>query len=178
VVKSDNSVWFTDPDYGLRQNTTGQSVEQGGDYVFRVDPTTGSIAIVADDFVKPNGLVFSPDEKTLYIADSAVTDGPEFPSHIRKFDVNDDGTLSGGHVFATTAGVPDGLRVDIAGNVWTSAGPGINCYTSSGELLGRIAFPYDVTNLTFGGPKRNRLFVTSGPALYALAVNAVGAQWP
>lgn len=178
VVKSDGSVWFTDPDYGLRQNLPGVPREQANDNVFRVDPWTGVVTVVADDFVKPNGLCFSPDEAVLYVVDSAVTDGSDLPSHIRRFAVRDDGTLSGGAVFATTVGVPDGLRVDAEGNVWTSAGAGVNCYAPSGDLLGRITFPQDVTNVTFGGPERRRLFVTSGPGLYAIDLNAAGAQRP
>ncbi len=128
--------------------------------------------------VKPNGLCFSPDESVLYIVDSAVTDGPDLPSHIRRFGVRSDGTLTGGEVFATTVGIPDGLRVDTAGNVWTSAGPGVNCYEPSGDFLGRIEFPQDVTNVTFGGPERHRLFVTSGSGVYAIDLNAAGAQRP
>jgi gluconolactonase len=178
VVKSDGSVWFTDPDYGLRQNLPGTPRDQAKDNVFRVDGKTGKVTVVADDFVKPNGLCFSPDERVLYIVDSAVTDGPDLPSHIRRFSVRDDGTLSGGEVFATTVGVPDGLRVDTDGNVWTSAGPGVNVYTPDGDWLGRIAFPQDVTNVTFGGDDRRRLFATSGPGLYAIDVSAEGAQRP
>jgi gluconolactonase len=178
VVKSDGSVWFTDPDYGLRQNLPGTPREQAHDNVFRVDPSSGRIDVVADDFVKPNGLTFSPDETILYVADSAVTDGPDLPSHIRAFRVGDDGRLSGGEVFATTVGIPDGLRVDTDGNVWTSAGPGVNVYAPDGILLGRIRFPQDVTNLTFGGPARRHVFVTTGPQLFAVDTNARGAQWP
>jgi gluconolactonase len=178
VVKSDGSIWFTDPGYGLHQSGKDAKSEQAGEFVYRVDLHDGRVAIVVDDFIKPNGLCFSPDEKTLYIIDSAVSEGPGFPSHIRSFAVQDDGTLKGGHVFATTVGIPDGLRVDTAGNVWSSAGDGINCYTPSGLLLGRIGLPQPVTNLTFGGPLRNRLFITAGTALYALPVNAVGAQRP
>jgi gluconolactonase len=178
VVKSDGSIWFTDPDYGLRQNLPGTPREQERDNVFRVDPASGRLDMVADDFVKPNGLVFSPDEKTLYIADSAVSDGPGLPSHIRAFRVGENGRLSGGEVFVTTVGIPDGLRVDMEGNVWTSAGPGVNVYTPAGELLGRIPFPHDVTNLTFGGPGRRQLFVTAGPQLHVMETNASGAQWP
>ena len=177
VVKSDGSIWFTDPNYGFRYHVTEGKLEQAGDYVYRVD-AGGAISVVADDFVKPNGLVFSPDETMLYIADSAITDGPELPSHIRRFEVQDDGTLKGGEVFATTIGIPDGLRVDTEGNVWTSAGPGVNCYSPSGDLLGRIDFPGDVTNLAFGGPRRDRMFVTCQTQLFALTVNATGAQWP
>jgi gluconolactonase len=178
VVKSDGSIWFTDPDYGLRQNLPGTPREQERDNVFRVDPASGGIDVVVDDFVKPNGLAFSPDETTLYIADSAVSDGPGLPSHIRSFRVGDDGRLSGGEVFVTTVGIPDGLRTDTDGHVWTSAGPGVNVYTPAAELLGRIDFPHDVTNLTFGGPGRRQLFVTAGPQLHVLETNASGVQWP
>ncbi len=178
VVKSDGTVWFTDPDYGLRQNTVGQAVEQEHDHVFRFDPADGNLTVVADDFEKPNGLAFSPDERRLYIADSAVTEGPDHPSHIRVFDVRDDGTLGGGEIFATTVGVPDGMRVDTEGNLWASAGPGVNVYTPETDLIGRIAFPSDVTNLVFGGPGDRRLFVTAGRALYLVEVDAVGAQRP
>jgi gluconolactonase len=178
VVKSDGSIWFTDPDYGLRQNLPGETREQAHDNVFRLDPATGKLRSVVDDFVKPNGLAFSPDEKTLYIADSAVTDGPDRPSHIRAFQVRDDGTLAGGDVFVTTIGIPDGMRTDRDGNLWASAGPGVNVYTSWAELLGRIDFPVDVTNLTFGGPQDRCLFVTAGPSVYSVEVSAIGAQWP
>lgn len=175
VVKSDGSVWFTDPDYGLRQS--GASREQDADYVFRVD-TRGRLEAVATDFVRPNGLAFSPGERTLYIADSAVSDAPDLPSHIRAFTVVEDGTLRGGEVFATTTGIPDGLRVDTTGNVWASAGRGVNCYSPAGRLLGRIELPDQVANLTFGTPRRNRLFVTAGGGLYAFPVIAEGAQRP
>jgi gluconolactonase len=178
VVKSDGTVWFTDPDYGLRQNTVGQSVEQDGHYVFRFDPAGGHLTVVADDFVKPNGLAFSPDERILYVADSAVTEGPGFPSHIRAFDVRDNGTLAGGDVFTTTVGVPDGMRVDASGNLWASAGSGINVYTPAAELLQRVGFPHDVTNLTFGSAGDRSLFVTAGPALYLVEVDAIGVQGP
>ena len=100
-------------------------------------------------------------------------------SHIRRFAVRDDGTLAGGEVFVTTAGIPDGLRLDSEGNVWTSAGPKIDIYSPEAELLGQIGgFAADVTNLTFGGAGRNRLFVTAGTGLYGLPILAWGAQWP
>jgi gluconolactonase len=178
VVRADGTVWFTDPDYGLRQHVRDQPREQAGDYVFRFDPVTGRLDIAVDDFVKPNGLAFSPDQRTLYIADSAVTEGPGHPSHIRSFGVADDGRLSGGEVFATTVGVPDGMRVDRDGHLWASAGPGINRYSPGGELLDRIEFPMDVTNLAFGTPGDGCLFVTAGTSLFAVPVTASGAQWP
>jgi gluconolactonase len=176
VVRADGSIWFTDPDYGLRHNLPGTPKEQDGDFVFRWDPASGGLTIVVDDFDRPNGLAFSPDESILYIADSGVVDGPGRNSHVRRFRVDDRGRLHGGEVFATTVGIPDGLRVDRDGNVWQSAGPGVNVYDPSGGLLGRVPFPDDVTNVAFGGPDDGRLFVTSGTAVYALPTVAVGAR--
>jgi gluconolactonase len=178
VVKSDGTIWFTDPQYGLWMSFPGVESEEAHENVYRVDPATGAISAVVSDFQKPNGLAFSPDETWLYVADSAVSHDPAGNSHIRRFRVEGDGSLSGGDVFVTTQGIPDGLRSDMAGNIWTSAGPGVNCYTPQGELLGRIDFPMDVTNLTFGGPERNRIFVTAGPNLFSFRVKARGAQWP
>ncbi len=176
VVKSDGSIWFTDPNYGIMSDYEGYKAEpeQDGNYVYRVDPKSGKITVAVDDFSKPNGLAFSPDESTLYIADSAISHDPDGPSHIRSFKVGKDGTLRGGKVFATTDGIPDGLRVDTGGNVWTSAGAGINAYAASGDLLGRIRFPQVVANLCFGGPKRNRIFVACTHEIYAFYVTASG----
>ena len=178
VVTSDGSVWFTDPDYGIRLHIPGGEKEQPADHVFRVG-THGRLTAVARDFDKPNGLAFSPDERLLYVADSAVTDGPDRNSHIRRFDVAADGTLSGGEVFATTIGVPDGMRVDVEGNVWASAGAKIDVYAPSGGLLGQIVdFPAPVTNLTFGGRHKDRIFITAGGSLFAVGVAIAGAQTP
>jgi gluconolactonase len=179
VVHSDGSVWFTDPDYGIRLHIPDGAKQQPGDYVYRIDPTTGELSAVVRDFDKPNGLAFSPDERTLYVADSAITDGPGKNSHIRRFDVNADGSLGGGEVFATTRGVPDGMRVDVEGNVWASAGAKIDVYAPDGALLGQVAdFPAPVTNLTFGGRDRDRIFVTAGGSLFAVGVAIEGAQTP
>jgi gluconolactonase len=178
VVRLDGTIWFTDPDYGLRQNVRDQPKEQTHDNVFRFDPATGVLTSVVDDFEKPNGLAFSPDHRTLYVADSAVTEGPEHPSHIRAFRVDDDGRVSGGEVFATTVGIPDGMRVDTAGHLWASAGAGVNVYAPDGELLGRVDFPVDVTNVTFGSPGSGHLFVTAGTTLYLLRVTADPSLWP
>lgn len=178
VVRADDTIWFTDPDYGLRQHVRDEPREQQHDNVFRFDPRTGRLSVAVDDLDKPNGLAFSPDHSTLYVADSAVTEGPGRASHIRAFHVADDGRLSGGAVFATTVGVPDGMRVDSAGNLWASAGAGIDVYTPTGELLGRVAFPADVTNLAFGSPGSGDLFVTAGTSLYLLRVTADAAPWP
>ena len=179
VVRSDGSIWFTDPDYGLRYHVPDGVRAQSKDNVFRLDPISGALTAVVSDFDKPNGLAFSPDESVLYIADSAVSDGPGRNSHIRRFRVNADGTLSGGEVFVTTDGIPDGMRVDTDGNLWTSAGAKIDVYTPDAVLLGQITgFPAPVTNLTFGGPMGDRIYVTAGGSLFSILVRAKGAQRP
>jgi gluconolactonase len=181
VVKSDDSIWFSDPSYGIMTEFEGSrsEQEQGGCYVYRVDPKTGEIATVVEDFVKPNGLAFSPDEKILYVADSAASHDPNAPHHIRAFDVVDGKKLANGRVFCDIKGgsIPDGFRVDVNGNVWTSA-DGVECYAPDGTLLGRIRVPEVVANVTFGGKRRNRLFITATTSLYAVYVNTTGVQRP
>jgi gluconolactonase len=181
VVKSDGTIWFTDPNYGILSDYEGykSAMEQDGCYVYRVDPASGDIRIVADDFVKPNGLAFSPDEKTLYIADSGFSHDPAAPHHIRAFAVSDDGKLAKGRVFSEVSpGVPDGIRTDVSGNVWTSCQNGVICIDPSGASLGKIRVPQMVSNLTFGGPRRNRLFLTATKSLYAVYLATTGAQIP
>ena len=181
VVKSDGSVWFTDPTYGIMSDYEGHKAEpeQDGCFVYRVDPATGEVAVVADDFVKPNGLAFSPDERILYVSDTGLSHAPDGPHHIRAFDVVDGASLRNPRVFAVISpGVPDGFRVDTAGNVWTSAQDGVHCHAPDGTKLGRIKLPQMVSNLVFGGPKRNRLFITSTHAVYSVFVAANGAQRP
>jgi gluconolactonase len=181
VVKSDGSIWFTDPTYGILTDYEGFKAdpEQQGCYVFRADAETGQLSVVADDFVKPNGLAFSPDERLLYIADSGFSHDPSAPHHIRAFDVVDGRKLTNSRVFAEVSpGVPDGFRCDTGGNVWTSSQNGVQCYAPDGTLLGRIRIPTMVSNLAFGGPKRNRLFITATNALYSVYVAATGAQTP
>jgi gluconolactonase len=181
VVKSDDSIWFSDPSYGIMTEFEGSrsEQEQGGCYVYRVDPKTGEIATVVEDFVKPNGLAFSPDEKILYVADSAASHDPNAPHHIRAFDVVDGKKLTNSRVFCDIKGgsIPDGFRVDVNGNVWTSA-DGVECYAPDGTLLGRIRVPEVVANVTFGGKRRNRLFITATTSLYAVYVNTTGVQRP
>lgn len=181
VVKSDGTVWFTDPTYGIMSDYEGYKAEpeQDGCYVYRVEPRTGEIAVVVDDFAKPNGLAFSPDEKFLYIADSGSSHDPDGPHHIRRFEVREDGTLASGEVFCEVSpGVPDGFRFDIDGNLWTSAKDGVHCFSREGELIGKIRLPTMVSNLTFGGPKRNRLFITATDRLFSVYVATTGAQRP
>jgi gluconolactonase len=147
--------------------------------VFCADPDSGELFIVADDFVKPNGLAFSPDESRLYVADSGLSHDPNGPHHIRVFDVSSDNRLSGGEVFVEVApGVPDGFRFDENGNLWSSARDGVRVFDCDGNPLGHIRFPKMVSNLTFGGPKRNRLFVTQTDSLCSIYVGVRGAQRP
>ena len=181
VVKSDGSIWFTDPTYGIISDYEGYKAEseQEGCFVYRVDPATGEVAVAADDFVKPNGLAFSPDENILYIADSAFSHDPEGPHHIRAFDVGDDGSLRNSRVYADVSpGVPDGFRLDVDGNLWTSCQDGVICFAPDGTALGKINIPAVVANLTFGGPRRNRLFITATKSLYAVYVATTGVQAP
>jgi gluconolactonase len=181
VVKSDGTIWFTDPTYGISAAYEGGKAESelGANYVFRFDPRDGSLSIVADDFRKPNGLAFSPDERLLYIADSGFIGNPDWPRHIRAFQVRDDGTLAGGRVLTEVSPhAPDGFRVDSEGNIWSSAGDGVHCYTPEGELIGKVRVPERVGNLTFGGTARNRLFICGHTSLYSVFVNASGAQRP
>jgi gluconolactonase len=177
VVASDGAVWFTDPPYGIMSDYEGGRAEseQGGNHVYRIDPVTAAVSRAADDFDKPNGLALSPDETVMYVADSGGSHTPDGPHHVRRFKVSG-GRLSGGEVFAVVSpGVPDGLRLDTAGNVWVSCGDGVVVYGSDGTALGKIRVPEPVANLTFGGSRRNRLFIAASTSLYSLYVNARGA---
>ncbi|MBK1699118.1 MULTISPECIES: SMP-30/gluconolactonase/LRE family protein [Alphaproteobacteria] len=181
VVKSDGTVWFTDPPYGIISDYEGHKAaqEQTRCRVYRLEPESGRIDAVAEDFVKPNGLAFSPDERVLYISDTGASHDPDGPHHIRAFDVEDGRRLTGARVFAEVSpGVPDGFRLDTDGNLWTSAGDGVHCYAPDGALLGKIPVPEVVANVTFGGAKRNRLFITATSSLYAIFLSVSGAQAP
>jgi gluconolactonase len=149
--------------------------EIGACHVYRIDPHSGDVAVVADDFVKPNGLAFSRDERLLYVADTGISHDAKGPKHIRALKVNADGkSLGTSSVFADcTAGLFDGFRVDIDGRIWTSAGDGVHCYTAGGVLIGKIRIPELVANVCFGGPMRNRLFICGCTSLYSafLAIN-------
>jgi len=180
VVKSDGTVWFTDPTYGISAAYEGGKAESeiGSCNVYCWDPRDGSLRVVADDFRRPNGLAFSPDEKLLYIADSGFWPNPEWPHHIRTFEVAD-GKLNKGRVIAEVSpGIPDGFRVDADGNIWTSAGDGVHCITPGGDLIGKIPVPEKVANVCFGGPARDRLYICGHTSLYAIHVNIRGCQAP
>ena len=178
VKKSDASVWFTDPSYGIDSDYEGDAApsEIGAQRVYRIDAASGAISIVANDFVQPNGLAFSPDESLLYIVDTGATHQADGPHHVRRFKVGADGfSLSGGEVFATCPiGLYDGLRVDVHGNLWLSAGDGVHCHSPDGDLLGKILIPESVSNLCFGGAKLNRMFICGPTSLYSVYLNTRG----
>ncbi|MCW5852645.1 MAG: SMP-30/gluconolactonase/LRE family protein [Anaerolineae bacterium] len=186
VVRSDGSIWFTDPGYGILMNYEGYKAEfELPRNVYRLDPQTGLAVVVADDFDRPNGLCFSPDERRLYIVDTGASHTPNGPRHIRVFDVVDGARLTNGRIFADMApGMADGIRVDHEGNLWSSAGwggaghDGVHCFTPDGDLIGKIHLPEPCSNLCFGGIKKNRLFMTAGQSVYAVYVETVGAQMP
>ncbi|WP_282606869.1 SMP-30/gluconolactonase/LRE family protein [Pelagibius sp. Alg239-R121] len=178
IVKSDGSIWFTDPSYGIISDYEGKKSpqEQDGCFVFRLDVSSGSLEVVADDFVKPNGLAFSPDESILYVSDTGVSHQPGGPRHIRSFEVEEGGRLKGGGIFAEIEqGVSDGFRLDCQGNLWTSTGGGVQCFSATGKLLGEIVIGEAVANVAFGGPKNNRLFITATSSLYAIYLATSGA---
>ncbi|MFN0116633.1 MAG: SMP-30/gluconolactonase/LRE family protein [Paracoccaceae bacterium] len=180
VVKSDASVWFTDPTYGILSDYEGYQAapEQAKNRVYRIDPASGTIASVCEDFVQPNGLAFSPDEGTLYIAESGSSHDPSVPPVIRAYPVAGD-RLGPGRDFAMIdKGLPDGFRVDREGRVWTSADDGVHVFAPDGTLLGKIRVPETVANVTFGGARGNRLFITATSSVFAVFVNAAAATWP
>jgi gluconolactonase len=179
VVKSDGTIWFTDPQFGILSDYEGHRAEpELGMNVYRFDPATGRASVVNDDIVAPNGLAFSPDEKILYVVESRSQ-----PRNILAFDVVADGTRLANRrtLIGAGPGTPDGFRCDGDGNLWCGWGmgdpalDGVLVFSPDGEKIGRIALPERCANLCFGGLKRNRLFMAASASIYALYVNTRGA---
>ena len=185
VVHPDDSIWFTDPGYGL----TGHYEGDKGDWdlptrVYRLDPATGTATVVDESLLMPNGLAFSPDYSLLYVADTGASHQAGHPHQIHVFDVVDGQRLGDPRVFADLGlAAPDGFRVDTTGNVWTSAGwgppelDGVHIFAPDGDWIGAIHLPEAASNLCFGGVKRNRLFITASQSIYALYVDAQGMPY-
>ena len=188
VHPEDGAVWFTDPGYGSLMNYEGK---KGKLYlkeaVYRVDTQTGKMDQVTDEIFKPNGLCFSPDYKKLYVADTGASHYEEAPKNIKVWDVVDTKRLRGGREFASMeldgkAGSADGIRADVDGNIWASAGwvgqgyDGVHIFAPEGERIGQILLPEICSNVCFGGTKRNRLFMTASQSLYAVYVETRGAH--
>jgi gluconolactonase len=177
VATADGTVWFTDPTYGIDSDYEGKTGlrETRSNCLYCVRPGTKDAIAVMSDFVQPNGLAFSPDGQTLYVSDTGATHDVDGPRHIRRFTVAD-GQLAGGDVFAECeVGLFDGFRIDDQANLWTSSGEGVCCYSPDGVLLGKIFVPEVVSNVCFGGEKRNRLFICGTTSLYATYLNVRGA---
>ncbi|MDH4064763.1 MAG: SMP-30/gluconolactonase/LRE family protein [Acidobacteriota bacterium] len=177
AVHADGSIWFTDPIYGIRGNYEGFKAEsETRPAVYRVDPASGEIGLVTDEMTGPNGLCFSPDYRTLYVADTGT--GRE----IRAYDVDGASARRGRrHAQLTVPGTPggssaaDGIRCDIDGNVWAGARPGVQIIAPDGTPIGLIRLPENCANVCFGGRRRNRLFMTASQSLYAVYVETQGA---
>ncbi len=176
AVAPDGAVWFTDPTYGIDMDYEGKRAQSeiGASNVYRIDPATGGVAAMCTDFVKPNGIAFSADGTLLHVVDTGASHVEDGPRHIRRFSVA--GTaLAGGDVFAECgAGLFDGIRLDLQGNLWSSSAEGVHCFNPAGGLIGKIHVPEVVANLCFGGSKMNRLFICGTTSLYASYLNVSG----
>jgi gluconolactonase len=181
VVASDGAIWFTDPPYGILDDTEGYRAdsELEGCFVYRLDRSTGDVTIASRDLVHPNGLAFSPDERTMYVSDTSVARIKGGNHHILAFDVVDGRRLTSPRVLLVMEpGVSDGMRVDVQGNIWTSAGDGIHVLDPGGAELGRIVLPEEASNCQFGGPDGRRLFITATSTLWSIPVAVRGAVTP
>jgi gluconolactonase len=181
VVKSDGSIWFSDPPYGIQTDYEGgRRASELPANLYRLDPGGDSLEVVCGDIAGPNGLCFSPDERRLYVADTGVQFDPDSPRRILLFDVAGDGrTLANRRDFHTVSpGHADGIRCDEDGNVWATAGDGVHCIAADGTVIGRIKVPCTVSNFCFGDRHRSRLFLCASQTLYAIWINRRGARWP
>jgi gluconolactonase len=171
VVHPDGGIWFTDPTFGISGDYEGfRATSEIKPAVYRVDPKSARIEKVTDECAQPNGVCFSPDYKKVYVADTGARD-------TKVWDLDGNGKVSGGKRFVQfTAGVPDGIRCDVDGNVWAGATPGVQIFAPSGEQIGMIRLPENCPNVCFGGTRRNRLFMVASQSLYVVPVNTTGAH--
>lgn len=181
VVKSDGTIWFSDPPYGIASDREGYAApsEQAANHVFRFDPASGRLDAVTALVEEPNGLAFSPDERLLYVSDTSAALRADGGGHhqIMVFDVVDGRGLANGRVFAVVEpGLPDGFRVDASGWIYTSSQDGIQVYHPDGTRLGKIRVPEKVANCTFGGAGRNELYIAASSSLYRIRLNTCGLQ--
>lgn len=192
VIHPDGGIWFTDPGYGILGHYEGHpDTLQQKEAVYRIDPKTNTVTKILEDMFKPNGLCFSPDYKRLYVCDTGSSHYEKAPKNIRVYEVQEGTKLSGGKEYCSmkmtldakeVAGMPDGIRADTDGNIWTGGGwvgegyDGVHIFSPEGERIGLIRLPEICSNVCFGGPKRNRLFMTASQSLYAVYVEAVGAH--
>jgi len=183
VVKRDGTIWFTDPPYGILSNREGHMAESelGVNNVFCFDPRTGILKVVTDWVEEPNGLAFSPDESLLYVSDTSSvlrSDGTG-NHHIAVFDVAADNTLHTPRVFSVIRpGIADGFRLDVQGWIYTSSADSVQIIHADGSLLGKIAIPEIIGNLTFGGTQRDQLYICGSTSLYRIVLNTRGIQTP
>ncbi len=180
VVKSDGTIWFTDPSYGIMSDCEGYKADSeldGHCYVFCFDPATHTLRVVEDSFAKPNGLAFSPDETQLYVTDTSASHDCNGHHHIRVFDVTEEACLANGRLFAeVNPGLPDGFRLDTEGRLYVSSADSIQVFDPDGTLLGKIPVPEKIANCVFGGTAGNELFIVASTSLYRIRLNAVGAH--
>ena len=180
VCRSDGTIWFADPHYGINTDYEGgKQTPELPPTLYRLDPAANHLQVAAADFQGPNGLCFSPDESLLYVSETGPQFAPNPDRYIRKFTVGPGGQLSGGEPFhRVSPGYADGFRCDENGNIWTGAADGVHCIAPDGTRLGRIKVPATVSNLAFGGRNRAQLFICASHTLYAIYTNVRGAARP